>query len=132
MSTAILWLPYATPPLNLNKKDHWAVRNRHVQAIKQAVMLRARQQRLPRDLDRIRVGLYYTPANNRVRDEDNLVPNLKAVCDALKAGTAKHPGYGMVRDDSPAMMVKDMPVITEAAKSPPGPDGSRLWVQVDY
>ena len=70
---------------------------------------------------RVRVTLHYIPPDRRVRDAENPTPTLKAVCDGIVDA-------GIVRDDSPKFMVKDMPVIHPAASvSGLRP---RLWVVI--
>jgi hypothetical protein len=70
-----------------------------------------RRAHAPRDADFVRVQLHYLPADNRRRDTDNCVATLKSICDAIAAGTAKNPGYGIVLDDTPQYMSKPEPII---------------------
>lgn len=70
--------------------------------------------------------LHYQPRDKRRRDADNIVPTLKPLCDALAKGTVKHPGYGIVEDDTPDQMIKKMPVIHPAVKGEP----PRMWMTI--
>ncbi|WP_244278017.1 hypothetical protein [Gordonia westfalica] len=65
------------------------------------------------------VSLHYTPRDVRRRDADNLVPTLKAACDGLVDA-------GLVADDTPDLMTKQMPTIHPAEKGERG----RLWLEL--
>lgn len=88
----------------------------------------ARSHKLPRGLDYVTVQMHYRPRDNRRRDTDNLVATLKPVCDALASGTAKHPGYGLVADDTPEFMGKPEPIIHAAEKGQQG----QLWLVLSW
>lgn len=120
----ILWLPYSKPPLSMNQRLHWAKRNQLTQDIRQAAKLLARLARLPKGLEHVDVGLHYAPGDNRRRDSDNLTPILKAACDGLV-------DYGLTEDDTHQQMTKHMAVIHPAMKTPPGPNGSRIWLTIE-
>lgn len=127
MTTYTIPLSFTSPPLTANQRfGHWAQRSTLVKKVRAEVFLRARSMRLPKGLDFITVTLHYQPRDNRRRDADNIVPTMKAACDALAAGTAKYPGYGVVEDDTPDMMAKVMPVIHPAVKGEPG----KMWLEV--
>lgn len=111
-----LELPWSSPPLSLNHRRHWRATAKLTRSIRQVVHVLAVQARIGRH-ERVRVTLHYQPRDARVRDEENNVPTLKACCDGLVDA-------GIVPDDSPQFMLKDMPVIHPAA-SP-----ARLWLVV--
>ncbi|WP_433592300.1 hypothetical protein [Nocardia sp. CA-145437] len=129
---AILELPWTAPPLSLNARR--ATRGamfahaRLVAEVRAEVHKLALAAGLPRGLDHVAVLLHYRPRDNRRRDTDNLVATLKPACDALAAGTAKHPGYGMVPDDIPRHMAKPEPIIHEAERGMPGV----LWLEITW
>ena len=95
----------------MNDRGHWAAKASRTARVRRDVMALAAAHRLPTGLARVRVQLVYVPRDRRRRDTDNLVATLKPICDALAAGTAKHPGYGLVADDTPQFMAKPEPVI---------------------
>lgn len=77
-----LTLPWSTPPLSLNDRQHWSARARTVAEVRETVAWLARAHRIGRH-DRIRVGLIYVPACRRVRDSDNLAATYKPCVDGL-------------------------------------------------
>jgi crossover junction endodeoxyribonuclease RusA len=89
--------------LNANQRDHWQARARKVKVLRHASAVMARNARIPA-LAHITVGLQYIPTRKGRRDADNLVPNLKALCDGLVDA-------GIVPDDTPEWMTKLMPTI---------------------
>lgn len=92
--TWTLPLPYATPPLTLNKKMHYHKVAEWKRQIKGDVMLLARAARMPRNqLHRVLVQLVWTPSVKRPRDTDNPTLTLKPCIDGLVA-------YGLVPDDN--------------------------------
>lgn len=111
-------LPWETPPLSLNDRRHWAAQAQLVSTVREIAGWRAKGANIGRH-DRVRVTLNYQPLDRRRRDEDNLVATLKPLCDGLV-------DVGVVPDDTPDHMVKDMPVIHE-------PDGIRrnLWLDIE-
>ena len=109
-------LPWTKPLLNLNSRQHWAAKARDTDAVRSVTAL------LCRDLakaDKVRVLLTYTPRDKRRRDADNLVGMLKACCDGIVDA-------GVVPDDTPEFMVKEMPVI-----NPPGGKHARMTLLVE-
>ena len=78
---------------------------------------------LPKGLERVEIVLHWRPAISRRRDEDSLAPTLKSVVDGLAAGTAKHPGHGLVPDDTPDH-VTSRTVIHPVAKP------ARFWLTI--
>ena len=105
--------------MSMNDRQHWRTKARQTANLRRDVMALAAAHRLPTGLDRVRVQLVYVPRDGRRRDTDNLVATLKPICDALAAGTSKHPGHGLVADDTPEFMAKPEPVI--AAPDPKDP-----------
>ena len=128
MPTTSMLLPWSKPPLSLNDRGHHMARARKVADVRRAVYLMARAHQLPTGLDHVTVQLHYRPAQNRRIDSDNLVATLKPCCDALAAGTKKHPGYGLVPDDTPQWMSKPEPIIHPAQKGQPG----QLWIDITH
>lgn len=101
-----LWevqLPWTRPPLSMNDRRHWRGQAKAVAQVRQDVGSVLRSQRMPK-LNRVRVCLHYRPRDRRVRDSENPVSTLKAICDEIVA-------VGIVRDDRPEFMEKLMPVI---------------------
>lgn len=128
MPTTSILLPWTSPPLSLNDRGHYMARARVVADVRRAVYLMARAHQLPTGLDHVTVQLHYRPRDNRRRDTDNLVATLKPCCDALAAGTPRHPGYGVVPDDTPQYMQKPEPIIHPAEKGQPG----QLWIDITW
>lgn len=107
--TWVLRLPYTKPPLSMNERTHW--RNK----AKKVALLRAQVSELAAGigpLDHAIVGLHYVPRDVRRRDADNLMPVLKAAADGLVDA-------GVVLDDTPELMTKQMPVIEPADRRDP-------------
>lgn len=92
---------YARPPISMNDRLHHMKRARLVKDIRKATRLLG--GRIPY-LGKCEVSLTWFVTDRRVRDADNVVPTLKAMCDELVA-------IGVVQDDTPQFMVKHMPVI---------------------
>jgi crossover junction endodeoxyribonuclease RusA len=109
-------LPGTAPPLSLNHRRNWRESAGLTRSIRQTVHVLAVQARIGRH-GRVRVTLHYRPRDQRVRDIENPTPTLKACCDGIVDA-------GIVADDSPQFMVKDMPVIHPAARP------ARLWLIV--
>ena len=108
-TSKIILLPWNKPLLNLNQKQHWAVKARNTKTVRDVTAL------LCRDLakaDKIRVRLLYVPRDNRRRDTDNLVAMLKPICDGIVDA-------GVVPDDTPEFMEKWMPEIGDAERGNP-------------
>ncbi|AWY05400.1 RusA-like resolvase [Microbacterium phage Fireman] len=97
-----LVLNYERPPLSENYRQNRYERARLVRDLRTAAGWWARSLRIR--AERVEVGLIWVVADGRRRDEDNVVPTLKALCDGLVDG-------GIVPDDTPQYMVKRMPVI---------------------
>lgn len=87
------------PPLSLNIERHWAPKRRIARVLRNGAAARARVARIPA-LERCSVQLIWVVARaDRRRDADNIVPTLKAMADGLVDA-------GVVRDDTPDLMVK--------------------------
>lgn len=126
MSTYRIDLPYATPPLSMNDRGHWATKARLTASVRRDILSLARFHRLPRNVAHASIQLHYRPRDRRRRDTDNLVATLKPCCDALAAGTARNPGYGLVPDDTPEFMAKPEPIIHLPEKGNSG----HLWLEI--
>lgn len=96
-----LTLHYERPPLSENDRLHRFERAQRVRALRASTGLWGRRIR---GAERVEVTLIWVVSDRRKRDEDNVVPTLKALCDGLV--DAK-----VVKDDTPQYMVKNMPVI---------------------
>jgi crossover junction endodeoxyribonuclease RusA len=114
-------LPWTAPPLSLNHKHRWYTHAKKVREVRDAAHVLAKQARIG-PCPRVRVALHYRPRDRRTRDEENSIPTLKALCDGLVDA-------GIVPDDAPTFMVKDMPVLHEPASA----SGlkPRLWLVVE-
>lgn len=131
-ASATIELPWTAPPLSMNDRGRTAgamyAKARTVAKVRRTVQILAAAQPLPRGVAHVSVHLHYRPRDNRRRDTDNLIATLKPICDALAAGTPKHPGYGMVPDDIPRYMAKPEPTIHAAERGKPG----ALWLEITW
>jgi len=98
---------WQTAPLSLNYRLHRMAEANIVKELRSNMHALAR--RVP-DLGRCEVRLTWFVKSTRRRDEENIVPVLKALCDGLIDAE-------VVTDDTPAYMVKHMPRIVLAAKN---------------
>ena len=109
----VVTLPYDKPPLSANTRLFWAEEAKRRKKIRGDVRLLVRDARLGlkplKPGQKLKVQLVYTPATNRRRDTDNLVPTLKPICDGIVDA-------GLVEDDTPDYMVKPEPIIEKAMK----------------
>lgn len=116
--------PKPCEPLNANTTYHRYERASRVRLVREAVLVGAKQARIPAG-GHLTVGLHYAPGDNRRRDADNLWPTLKAACDALARGPRRDwVGLELVPDDTPEYMTKLTPLIH------PGKGDRRLWLTV--
>lgn len=116
-----LTLPWTAPPLSMNHRRHWRATAEKTKEIRDAAHVLAKQARIGAS-PRVAVTLHYRPQSRRVRDAENSTPTLKAACDGLVDA-------GIVVDDEPRFMVKNMPVLHEASSvSGLKP---RLWLVVE-
>ncbi|MFF2493217.1 hypothetical protein [Agromyces sp. NPDC058064] len=111
-------LLYPRPPFGLSANDrpHHMVKSRAIKAMREEVMFKVRQARVPA-LERCRVDLVWYVADHRTRDEDNLAPMAKAIYDGI--GSNKGISARIVDDDSPEFMEKTAPVIEYMAGGEP-------------
>lgn len=109
MTTWTIRLPYATPPLTLNGRMHWATKARVTREVRAHV---AWAMVHSQPCERIHVTLVYVPRDKRRRDRDNLVATLKPCIDGLVDA-------GIVPDDSPEYVSWTPPEI--AAPDPKDP-----------
>ncbi|MEA5367742.1 hypothetical protein VA596_49985 [Amycolatopsis sp., V23-08] len=113
------------PPLNANDRWHHSQRAQRTAAVRLGVRDGARRAEIPAG-SHLTVTLHYRPGDNRRRDADNLVPTLKAACDALARGPRRDwIGLELVPDDTPQFMTKHMPVIHAGAGE------RRLWLEIE-
>lgn len=92
---------WITPPLTENQRLHWRARARVVKDVRAAGRLAFARMRGHRHVE---VTLVWVVADRRRRDEDNITPTLKALCDGMVDA-------GVVPDDTPQFMAKNMPRI---------------------
>lgn len=118
--SARLLLPYSTPPLSLNSRDHWRVTARKKAKLRGEVCLLAREARLGTN-DHVTVRLIWQPRDRRRRDGDNPFPTIKSAVDGLVDA-------GVVPDD-------DSTRVTHAGvhflEPEPGQKSGRLWLEVN-
>ena len=98
---------YDRPPVTANQRLHWRRKADLTAGIRTTTRYLAR--RIP-ELGRCEVTLTWYVTDNRRRDADNVVPTLKAMCDGLVDA-------GVVADDVPSLMKKNMPVISRGDNS---------------
>ena len=89
-------VPLTANPLSLNGRQHWRVKAKHTKQWRQFAALSA--TRYP-ELPACDVTLTWFVTDKRRRDEDNLYPLLKALCDGLVDA-------GVVPDDTARWMGK--------------------------
>ena len=92
---------WTRPPIALNYRLHKHAEAKLIAEVRQAA--RDAAARLP-ELGKVRVTMTWVVTDRRVRDVENPVPTMKALCDGLVDA-------GIVIDDRPAYMEKLMPVI---------------------
>lgn len=119
-----LHLPWEKNPIPANKpsgKSHWSYIAKATAPVRQTGFTLARAARIGAQ-PRIRVRLDWEVTDRRVRDEDNLVPTMKALVDGIRTA-------GIVPDDHRRYVLRDMPTIRYAPKSPARPHAfMRLWI----
>ena len=94
--TGTIRIPLTTNPLSLNGREHWRVKAKHTKQWREFAAISAR--RFP-ELPACDVTLTWYVTDARRRDEDNIYPLLKALCDGLVDA-------GVVRDDTGDLMGK--------------------------
>lgn len=117
-------LPYETNPVPANKpsgKGHWAHTARAVRPVRDTGFVLARSAHIGAQ-PRIRVRLDWEVVDHRTRDEDNLMPCMKALVDGIRTA-------GVIPDDNRRYCLRDMPEIRYAPRSPSRPRAfMRLWI----
>jgi len=94
-------------PLSLNYRMHRMQEAKITKEIR--ALMHASGRRIP-TMDRCKVELVWWVNTKHRRDEENIVPVLKALCDGLVDAE-------VVTDDTPEFMVKMMPAIRYVKKS---------------
>lgn len=117
MTTVTITVPYDRPPLTANQRMHYMQRARLTKALRDGANLSIKaaltpEQRATWPLPWVRVQLVWNVTDRRRRDEDNIVPTLKPICDGLVDA-------GIVPDDTPEYMQKAMPLIVLREKGDP-------------
>ena len=118
----MLWLPYATNPVPMNRngsRKGWRAEAAKVAAVRSTAEVLA-HNRIPRQ-DRIRVRLDWEVTTRRTRDEDNLVKCMKHLVDGLRSA-------GVVVDDTREYVERLMPEINLAPAGPSRQAHMRLWI----
>lgn len=104
----VIELPWRVPPLTLNQRPHWAVKNSQTQAIRDVV--RALAIRLVPLDPPVRVVLLWTVTNRRRRDTDNPSLTTKACIDGLvDAGFLPADHWEIVPDSHCEIRLGDAP-----------------------
>ena len=96
-----LHFDYVRPPLSMNQRLHWRKKAEITKDIRTATRLLA--HRIP-FLGNCEMSLVWNVTDRRIRDADNAIPTLKAMCDGIVDA-------GIVLDDRPEFMTKLMPTI---------------------
>lgn len=102
----VLELGYDAPPLTLNQRMHHMAAAALVRGVRANAADLARRVGLG-PMKRPAVTLVWLVTTRHKRDEDNVVPTLKALCDGLVDA-------GVAADDTPEFMHKTMPIIAYA------------------
>jgi hypothetical protein len=123
-------LPYDRPPLSMNKRLHHMAEYRVREQIRTDVLALARFYKLPKGLDRVHVVLHWSPIVRRSRDTDNPAPTVKAIIDALKVGTPKKPGYGLVPDDDSEHVSSGVVIHPVRPFRGGWDDEPRMWLEI--
>jgi hypothetical protein len=117
--TWTLTLPYRTPPLRDNSRDHWAVKAAATRQLRGDARVLAAHAKLPRQLHRVAIILHWQPAVRRRRDQLSIAPTLKPLVDGLV-------DYGLVPDDD----VDHVTVTCRIHPPQPGACGA-LWLDIE-
>ncbi|WNM68743.1 RusA-like resolvase [Gordonia phage Soos] len=105
-------LNWTTPPLTENGRYHRMQKARITREIRETIGWYLRAAKAPKNVEHVELTLIWYPETRRRRDEDNLVSTLKPLADGVV-------DYGMVRDDTPDLMTKNMPKIGEVDRMDP-------------
>lgn len=77
-------LPWPSRDLNPNSRPHWAKRARAAKKARQDAATMAKHAGLGAiEADRLIVTAIFTPPDNRPRDEDNMIANIKSYLDGI-------------------------------------------------
>lgn len=108
-------------PMNRNgARGGWCEKAGQVRVVRETARLLALGDIPPQE--RIRVRLDWHVVDRRDRDEDNLVACMKALVDGIRLA-------GVVPKDTREYVLRDMPRIDYAPRSPDRPHASmRLWI----
>ena len=109
-------LPYQRPPLSLNDRMHWALRNTWHGQLRTDAHNLALHHKLPKGLARVGVTLHYQPRTAGRRDEINIQATLKPLIDGLV-------DYGLVADDDSEHVTSGTVIEATAAKG-------RVWLTI--
>lgn len=112
-------LPF-TAMLSLNDRDHHMVAYKKKKLWMDAALTLTQAAKVP-PCRRIRVELHFTPAQERIRDTDNLVAMLKPIVDGIKRA-------GVVPDDDERYVQREWPKVHP--KGPLRQNGNRFWVVI--
>lgn len=110
MSAWVIELPYERPPLTGNniQRMHRMQKGAITKQLRSTAKRLVRQHGIPQ-LAACTVQLVWIVNTAHRRDEDNVVPTLKPLCDGIVDA-------GVVPDDTPALMEKGMPIIAHVKK----------------
>ena len=110
--TVTMRLDYGRPPLTANGREHWRTKERLAKNLRTAAVWAARSSHVP-EYPRIHVSLVWVVNDRRRRDGgENLAPTLNPLIDGLVDA-------GVVADDDPQHVIRDMPTIRYEAGSRP-------------
>ena len=105
--TTTFTFPWTKAPLSLNYRMHRMAEAKVVKELRS--LMHAEARRIP-DLGKCKVELVWWVNTHTRRDEENIVPVLKALCDGLVDAE-------VVEDDTPRYMTKMMPAIIYVPKA---------------
>jgi crossover junction endodeoxyribonuclease RusA len=111
--TYVLELPWDAPPLHLNQRLHHHEEARIIREVRDVGRDLGRRI-LPHGMAHPSLTLVWLVTTRHRRDEDNIVPTLKALADGICDA-------GVVEDDTPEYMHKAMPIIAYAKGHPKAP-----------
>ncbi|OZC80223.1 hypothetical protein CH274_13390 [Rhodococcus sp. 06-418-5] len=121
MSSIVMKLPWARPPLSLNDSGASAgamyAKARTIREIRQTVAWLAKAAKLPTGVPHAVVEVHYRPADRGRRDSDNVAATAKPIYDSLAQD------HGLVADDIPELMSKPEVVLHKSGN--PG-----MWLEI--
>lgn len=118
----VLHLPWERDPLPMNNRLHRHAKTAQIRMIRETAFQLARSARIPNQ-DRIRTRLDWEVIDKRTRDEDNLSYTYKSLVDGLRLA-------GVIHDDNRRYILREMPEIHYAPRSPERPRAfMRLHIQ---